>query len=249
MNLCLDLTRCCPSHCTTCSIWKIKNPKTLDLRWAKKLVSQIDNLSYVYVTGGEPYIVPYIVELAEYVHKLHPAAVWSGATNCISPNTIKVLSKIKDTGISLFVEISLEGNEEEHDRIRGTVGNYKKAMKVIDWCKDNGVPFGVSTITETGENESKRLGVPYKRNLPRYGERYNTKGKGEKQYISNCPALWSLTCTPEGDIYPCEEYSEELYIGNIKNQDLKDMRIKEVRDYIASKKCQPCNMTCYFDRR
>ena len=249
MNLCLDLTRVCNSHCATCSIWKTTHPKTLDIRYAKKIISEIDDLSYIYVTGGEPYIIPYIVELAQFVYDRNPLTVWSGATNCISPDTIKVLSKIKNIGISLFVEISLEGNEEEHDSIRGTKGNYKKVIKVINWCKQNGVAFGISTITESGENESKRLGVPYKRNLPRFGERYNTKGSGQKQYISNCPGMWSLTCTPDGDIYPCEEYSKELYMGNIKTQSLKDMRIKEVRQYIMSKKCQPCGMSCYFDRR
>lgn len=247
MRLGLDFTRVCNSKCTTCEIWKLKNPISLDICYIEKLISQIDNLTSIYVSGGEPYIHPDILEIALIVKKYHPSCAWNGATNCVSKNTFQVIQTIKNIGINIAVELSLEGNEIEHDTIRGIVGNYNNVMYVLEQCKINNISTAVSTVTETGEIECKRLGIPYGRNFIRFGERYNTEGCGDKVFIPNCPGAKDIIiCTPSGDIYPCEEYSKELYLGNIKTENLSDMRFADVIEYIFKDNCKPCSMGCYL---
>lgn len=248
MNLILDFTRVCNSKCTSCSIWKIENPITLEIEYIEKLISQMP-VDYIYVTGGEPYICKEIVDIAKIVKHYHPNAIWSGATNGISPNTISVLDQIIGLGLRVHVEISLEGNEEQHDTARGVPGNHARILKLIGELRTRGVGCSISTISNNGAIEAQRLGISFKQNMPRSGSRYNTEGNNPKGLITNCEGAYRvIVCTPNGDIYPCEEYLPELLLGNIKECDLKDMRFQEVRDYIISKRCQPCGMSCWFDR-
>jgi MoaA/NifB/PqqE/SkfB family radical SAM enzyme len=94
-QLTLDFTRLCNSHCRLCKIWDIKNPVTLETKYIEKLLSQIDELETIYISGGEPYINPQIIDIAKLVLKYHPQCLWLGATNSIDPNTVEKIKEIK----------------------------------------------------------------------------------------------------------------------------------------------------------
>ena len=251
-QLIVDFTRVCNSHCKLCHIWKTKNPPTLKAKYIRKLLSQLDSIRIFYVSGGEPYINPEIFDIAQALLDYRPEALWMAATNSIWKGTADAIKKIGDMGVKLgIVDLSLEGNREQHDYIRGTKGNYDTVLYTMKKLQEYNIKFQLVSITDNGVAEAKRLGFENMKGRMRFGERVNMPHKKKILYkVENCQgAKADLCCTPDGDIYPCEDYRPELYLGNIKTMDLKDMPFKKVRKYIESGKCSPCQMSCWTGDR
>lgn len=248
INLILDLTRVCNSRCITCGIWRDANPPTLSLQDADLVFQRILKINQVYVTGGEPYLVPHLVDIAAALHHRHPQAVWSGDTNALDPNTYDVIQKIRDMGIAIRVGVSLEGNEQIHDRIRGVPGNYHKAVELIYRLQKEGIPVAISSLTLAGIREAERLGVPASRGIYRTGNRFHSRSKCPTVQMRNCPGLkrW-MVVTPTGDIYPCEVYSAPLKVGNIRDS-WDSLEFARVASYIDGNLCSSCTMHCYIGK-
>jgi MoaA/NifB/PqqE/SkfB family radical SAM enzyme len=248
MNLILDLTRICNSHCTTCGIWQDPDPPTLSLSDAELVFDRIARISQVYITGGEPYLVPHLVDIAAALHRRHPSAVWSGDTNALAPDTFGIIRRIRDLGLEIRVGISLEGNESTHDRIRGVPGNHRKAIELIRQLQSEKIPVATSSLTDAGIRESERLGIPSSRGIFRTGPRFETDGSCETVRLRNCPGLkrW-MVVTPTGDLYPCEEYSPVLRIGNIRD-DWDSLAFSRVANHIDNGRCGACAMHCYVGK-
>ena len=50
--------------------------------------------------------------------------------------------ELKEVGLS-YVGISIDGNEEVHDKFRGVKGSYKKALQGVENCKAEGLKVGL----------------------------------------------------------------------------------------------------------
>jgi MoaA/NifB/PqqE/SkfB family radical SAM enzyme len=248
INLILDLTRICNSRCTTCAIWQDPNPPTLSLPDAELVFHRIAKISQVYVTGGEPYLVPHLVEIAAALHRSHPSAVWSGDTNALAPDIFNTIRRIRDLGLEMRVGVSLEGDESTHDRIRGVPGNYRKAVELIRQLQSEKIFVATSSLTAAGIRESERLGVLSSRGIFRTGPRYRTDGSCQTVHLPDCPGLkrW-MVVTPTGDLYPCEEYSPALRIGNIRD-DWDSLAFGRVAGHIDNGLCSRCSMHCYIGK-
>jgi len=247
-QLTLDFTRLCNSHCKTCHIWKIKNPVTLELKYIEKLLSQIDKLESIYISGGEPYINPIIYDIAKLVLKYHPKTIWLGATNNIDPKTPYAIKRIRDMGVQVGqVDLSYEG--PNHDEWRGTPGNRDKVIRCAKLFKKWGIPYAFASICGEGPDYVPETGDFVFRGEIRNGKRVNTKDDTESVYIKDCPGIKRIICCdPEGGIWPCEDYKPEIFLGNIKEVDLKDMPFERVLEHIAKGKCSPCSMNCWSRR-
>jgi len=251
MNVIIDFTRDCPSRCTTCNIWKNeKGIKPLHVAHIKKFLQQVPNITSVYVTGGEPYFTEQCKHIAHVVKKIHPNAVWCGATNSIHPNTydrIMYISKL----LKVVAEISLDGNPDANDKQRGVPGHHDKAVQLAIKLRDSGIITMFSTLDKTDyvDDLGLRLGIPVTHGQYRAGERYGTDEKDSTRVtIKNCPGGEKyLVLTPLGEVYPCEDYRKELKICDIKSEDITQNKIDKVINYIKAGKCGSCTMTC-FDR-
>ncbi len=96
-------------------------------------------------SGGEPLVREDMPDLAEY-------AVSKGMRAVISTNGTliddKMAQRLKKIGLS-YVGISLDGNRENHDKMRCREGAFDAAMRGVDACKRAGLKVGLRhTITK-----------------------------------------------------------------------------------------------------
>ena len=100
---------------------------------AERLSAQIN------LTGGEPLLHPDFFLLAEEIRRHgHRLAVLTNGTT-VDAETARHLALLKPE----FVQISLDGTEPVHDRIRGE-GSFRRALEGIDRLKRCRVPVQVS---------------------------------------------------------------------------------------------------------
>lgn len=96
----------------------------------------------VNIGGGEPFIREDFLDLLDYSHK-------KGLVTCVSTNGIAIddsISKRLSSMDMLYLQVSLDGADEEtNDRIRGK-GTYKKILKAMEFLKANNVKFSINTV-------------------------------------------------------------------------------------------------------
>jgi radical SAM protein with 4Fe4S-binding SPASM domain len=219
------LTLSCNSHCVTCNIWKLpqryeSNSLTLDN--IKNLYSTL-RAEEVYLTGGEPFLVPDFSRVCEIIHQCSGAHI-SFTTNGLATAKIKEgLIYLKRKKIPFGVSFSCNGFEKIHDFSRGIEGNYKKILDLIEFCNENSIrPALLYTIFPFNIEETipfvkywKKRGVGVSVSISRTDERYNL-GEEYFQYTAfDQSAKNRLLKMLEEliNIYP--EYSDVYYL--IKN--------------------------------
>ena len=90
------------------------------------------------LTGGEPFLRK---DIGEIVHHAKRKGLFTGisASGIFIPERV---SEIKDVDI---VFISLDGEREVHDAIRGK-GSYDKVMEAIEALRENNIKFWITTV-------------------------------------------------------------------------------------------------------
>jgi radical SAM protein with 4Fe4S-binding SPASM domain len=102
------------------------------------------------ISGGEPLVRPDILELAEYA-TTHGVRVTFSTNGTLIDK--KRAGRIADIGVA-YVGISIDGNEERHDRMRCRPGAYRDAVRGIRNCRDAGIRVGVRfTVTQDNVGE------------------------------------------------------------------------------------------------
>lgn len=99
------------------------------------------------ISGGEPFVRPDILDLAEYTMSLGVRVTFSTNGTLIDAKKAERIAKI---GVA-YVGISIDGGEERHDRFRGRKGAFRDAIRGIRHCRDAGIRVGVR-FTATKEN-------------------------------------------------------------------------------------------------
>lgn len=138
------LTNVCQSKCKTCKIWKIyeDNPdlqqEELETDEFKQIIDSIsEDALWLNFSGGEPFLFPDIVELVEYTFENCPNLfMFNIPTNAISSDHIssrvKEILEKKPEHINFTITISLDGIEDQHDRVRGVPDNWDRAMDLYE---------------------------------------------------------------------------------------------------------------------
>ena len=274
-ELVLDYTRVCNSKCTYCSIWKIKDAPELTVDEIEDVfrAPQMQSLKSCYVTGGEPYISDKIIDIAVLLKKHIPGCLLTGATNAIQAEKIlNRILKIRDMGLEVHIQVSLNGTRSVHDATRGRTGNWDECITLIDKLLE----YGITTITAFSVMPQTIRDLPYMRRFcdsrgigmeivwvrqsPRYlgvDSEFSTWHESLKprlkmiEYLPDyfdCPAMDKrLVVTPNGEVYPCEIYTPELLLGNIKERSmeeiLNDPRAGQIARMIKNRGCTWCQGT------
>lgn len=136
--LTLALTYRCQSRCLTCRIWKTnkKNHKQeLKIPDYLPLFENLKNdLIILNVTGGEPFLRQDLVDFIKIATgKLKRLSWLTLATNGLQTKEILLKTKriLREYRGNLSIEVSLDGEEDLHDRIRGVKGAYRKTLKTF----------------------------------------------------------------------------------------------------------------------
>ncbi|MGD9935527.1 MAG: radical SAM protein [Dehalococcoidia bacterium] len=110
-------------------------------------------ITEVFLTGGEPFLLPDIAERVSYAADRVPTTVLTNAM-LFHGSRLRALDSL--SGSSVRFQVSLDGpSPEAHDPIRGA-GSWEKARAGIALLLDRGFNVSVST-TETAQNQGLEL--------------------------------------------------------------------------------------------
>jgi len=142
----LNITNLCDSHCQMCNIWRNTDGTELSVDQISDIFSShlFRKATHVGITGGEPTLRNDLIKVASAIIDSSPSLKsLSIITNAIQPlrsfRCIQEMNQLcKERGIAFGVMISLDGFGEIHDKQRGTKGNFKSVLNLLDLLKNNG---------------------------------------------------------------------------------------------------------------
>ncbi|OIQ51285.1 Antilisterial bacteriocin subtilosin biosynthesis protein AlbA [Pseudodesulfovibrio hydrargyri] len=139
-----NMTQRCNLKCVHCYAHAVDPSSHEDPISTEKAKEMIDDLAQfgapvMLFSGGEPLVREDLVELAKYAREKGMRAVISTNGTLITKSKAR---ELKEVGLS-YVGISIDGNEEVHDKFRGVKGAYKQALKGIENCKAEGLKVGL----------------------------------------------------------------------------------------------------------
>lgn len=160
MNLTFSLTYRCNSRCATCNVWKRETDEMSLQEW-ERVTQSLGRVPYwVTVSGGEPLLRDDAVAIMDAICANCRPAILNIPTNGLLPERItrsvaEVAGKYPHTDV--VVNLSLDGWEEEHDRIRGVPGGFERAMETYRQLRALPAPnltLGVHTVISRFNAES-----------------------------------------------------------------------------------------------
>jgi len=136
----------CNLRCAMCFAWsKQKQTEQLSLRQIQNLFEDNlirDNLEIVNITGGEPTLRADLTEIIQIILKNCPNLRRIDlATNGV--NTVEVIDQAErtlalllSTNVKLTINISLDGVDELHEKIRGSAGIFAKIEQTTEHLRE-----------------------------------------------------------------------------------------------------------------
>jgi len=123
-----------------CNIWQIKPKGELTIDEVREFAKKNTYFKWVELTGGEPFLRGDIVEIAKaFKENSKELYILTMPTNslCNQDMVERKLREILALGIPrIAITVSLDGYRELHDKIRGTPGNYDRAIAMFKRLKE-----------------------------------------------------------------------------------------------------------------
>lgn len=141
-KLVIEVTTLCNSRCLYCDIWKIKKEdvQQINLAHLNDFLSKMNrHLLWLALTGGEITNYDQTSNLIAVIKKNCPnLRILTFTTNGLLPKRVLELAELmrNEIGCDIFVTISLDGDKETHDTIRGKKGNYDRCMETYSLLKN-----------------------------------------------------------------------------------------------------------------
>lgn len=150
------ITKTCNCRCEHCYQFDYSNNNELDFKQLVKTFLEIKKfIKYFYqnqlkkdkyiptisLTGGEPFLRNDFLDLLKILSSNKDFFNFAILTNG-TLITKEIATIIKKYGIS-FVQISIDGDEQTHDKIRG-IGTFKKAIQGIKYLRDENINVSIS---------------------------------------------------------------------------------------------------------
>ena len=134
------ITYRCQSRCLTCNIWQRKPVNELTTDEIREFAKKNNYFRWLEITGGEPFLNSDIVEIVRaFVQNSNGLFILTMPTNslCNQEMLIGKLRQILEMGIpKVSITLSLDGNRELHDKIRGIPGNFDRVMSMARRLKE-----------------------------------------------------------------------------------------------------------------
>lgn len=264
-----ELTFNCNYSCKYCYVNGSKS-KFLRYNEITKVLDELNSSSIntLYLTGGEPFAHPDILDIIEYCSNLDFNVSIQTNGYFITEEIAKILSTYKNINISIsFHSI----DEAKFDDFTNTAGSYKKTINTISILKKYNLDLICKCcVTTENENEIKDIIDYFKENnikfeiftqiLPNINDELNTNEYCvssetinwlyDNKYLgfskSTCSAFRDkFWVAPLGEVYPCELYRHQ--IGNLIDNSFEEiwendevMNLVNDKLYIEDEKCEEC---------
>ncbi|MEN6516647.1 MAG: radical SAM protein [Methanospirillum sp.] len=142
VSLELHLTDTCNLHCGHCYAgYSSDNHTFLSIRNIKKALGDFQKLGdcisecpTIALSGGEPLLHPDIIWIIDYCASNFPYLTILTNGRALTDDLLSLFADFGNVG----VQVSIEGNEYIHDKIRG-IGTYKEVLSRIDSLGQHGI--------------------------------------------------------------------------------------------------------------
>ncbi len=168
----MDLTRRCNLRCEMCHTWQVTPGHELTPDEVRAILGQMPKLCWLDVTGGEIFLRRDAIELLDAVLDAAPALrmLHFPTNGWFTARTVEAVKRIRARRpeLSLIVTVSLDGPRELHDRIRGRVGSYDRALETLRALRaieGVGVYVG-TTVTPSNADHVAALGDALREAIP-----------------------------------------------------------------------------------
>ena len=152
INYTVSLTYNCNSRCKTCNIYN-KKAKNLAVDEYEKIFRKIGKAPFwVTLSGGEPFLRNDIVDVAKTIYKYSkPKIINIPSNGILTDKIVDDVSSITNYCYKsqIVINLSVDGIEEEHDRIRNVKDNYTKVMETYKRLKEldrKNLQIGIHTV-------------------------------------------------------------------------------------------------------
>lgn len=130
----VKVTRNCNLNCKHCYVDINNGQLNMPLSQVKKIIDDFaaNGGLNLFINGGEPFIREDICEIFKYAYS--KSLMVSVSSNGLKINK-EILEKIKSPNLKLF-QISIDGNKEIHNKIRGNEKSYESAIRALKLAKE-----------------------------------------------------------------------------------------------------------------
>lgn len=133
------ITESCPGPCRYCSMWKLPDRAQDELSRAEMdsiFSSKYLDLKKVHITGGEPHLTDKYFDAIDSIVKYHPDTVIDSPITGWYPERHEEIAKYALKSMNLIrLDISLDGDEETHGKIRLHKDGFAKSIETIERLK------------------------------------------------------------------------------------------------------------------
>lgn len=190
----------CINKCRYCNIWKLRVQKDNLL----KIVEKISNDDFfreaklIKITGGEPFLSRFFIDCVKRIKERFPCAQITISTSCSPfPLVNNILEALKE--VELTLSLSLNGDKEMHNYLKGNPGSFDDVMSVIKSVRKNHhLVLSFTIFPENIDSFSWILDFSKKNKLPL---NYRIVGKS-RYYYENHKAEYSFS---DSDLKKLEE--------------------------------------------
>lgn len=140
IHLTYFVTSKCNAKCKHCFLWEDLNKEKneLNLEEIKRISRSMPSFLYLLISGGEPFLKKELVDIIDTFSKNNRITNITIPTNGSMPE--KILEKTKKilekTNAHLVIYISIDGLKEQHNKIRGVKGLFKKAIETYSLLQE-----------------------------------------------------------------------------------------------------------------
>lgn len=154
----ISVTNRCDARCTMCNIWQLDRAELLRADdYRRALPSTLRNVN---LTGGEALLRPDIVDVAHAIYEAAGRPRIILATNGFrTERTVDTIERIRSFVPDLGVAVSLDGDADTHDRMRGVPHAHRRAVATLRALRSTGLADIRIGFTATSENVDQLLAV------------------------------------------------------------------------------------------
>lgn len=255
------ITMWCQSRCLTCNIWELKPKGELSLDEIREFAKKNNSFRWIGLTGGEPFLRGDIVDIVKtFKENSKGLYILTIPTNslCNQDMVVKKITEMLELELpKVVITLSLDGNRETHDRVRGVPGNYDKVIKMykaLSELKKNhknlSFVFGY-TLSKMNQGQLQKTYEDVKAEIP--GISYNDFHINVAQLSNNYYHNTSNTIIADRDVAVGElknafnnRKREFGAINTIENQFLKGL-IQFAETGKAPVKCRSLDASLFMD--
>ncbi len=182
----LYVTTRCDEQCIHCFYWDELNPKPnadFTLAEFERTLGSMGDIFNLFIGGGEPFLRADLAEIVLAAHRTNGVANVYVPTN--GQHTERVVSTLgrvlpRAAGLRFHLNLSVDHvDEDEHDRIRGKQGAYRRLLETADAIKNlrqtypNLILHTLTTVMRDNQSEILRIHEELKRRFEPDGTSYN----------------------------------------------------------------------------